>query len=61
MTHRHCYEAMDRTLRDIYKMPETPFDDILVIFGGDFAQILPVISGGNRTLTVNALLQRSTL
>jgi hypothetical protein len=61
MTYRHCYEAVDRSLQDIYKMSETPFGGISIVFRGNFAQILLVISGDYRTLTVNASLQRSAL
>jgi PIF1-like helicase len=61
MTHRHCYEAVDRSLQDIYKMSETPFSSIPIVFRSDFAQILPVIPGSHRTLTVDASLQQSAL
>lgn len=59
MTHRYCYDAVDRTLRDIREKPDVPFGGIPVVFGGDFAQILPVVPGGNRAKTVDATLQRS--
>jgi hypothetical protein len=41
MTHRHCFEALDRTLRDILseKQPGNaiiPFGGKLVVLGGDF-------------------------
>jgi ATP-dependent DNA helicase PIF1 len=56
ITHRYCYEAVDRSLQDIYKMSETPFGSIPIVFRDDFAQILPVIPEGHRTLTVDASL-----
>ncbi len=35
--HRHCAEAVDRTLRDIMRRrPDSPFGDKVVVFGGDF-------------------------
>jgi hypothetical protein len=34
--HRHCAEAVDRTLRDIMRRPDSPFGSKVVVFGGDF-------------------------
>jgi PIF1-like helicase len=56
MTYRYYYKAVDRSLQDIYKMSKTPFGNIPIVFRGDFAQILPVIPKGHRTLTVDASL-----
>lgn len=42
MTHRHCFEALDRTLQDVRDC-QRPFGGLTVVFGGDFQQILPVI------------------
>ena len=41
MAHRHCFEALDRTLRDILRFssnfdPNKVFGSITVIVGGDF-------------------------
>ncbi|XP_021995675.1 uncharacterized protein LOC110892839 [Helianthus annuus] len=49
MTHKHCFEALDRTMRDISRssqpnMQSKPFRGKVILFGGDFRQILPVIS-----------------
>jgi len=42
MQHRHCIEALERTLRDV--MGNTAqFGGITLLFGGDFRQILPVV------------------
>ncbi|OMO65301.1 DNA helicase PIF1, ATP-dependent [Corchorus capsularis] len=54
MMHRHCIEALDRSLRDIRGSLDTsnkskPFGGITVVFGGDLRQILPVIPGASRT------------
>ncbi|CUS06900.1 unnamed protein product, partial [Tuber aestivum] len=35
------------------------FGNILIVLGGDFAQILPVVRKGNRGTTVEACLRRS--
>jgi hypothetical protein len=34
--HRHCAEAVDRTLRDIMRHPNLPFGGKVVVFRGDF-------------------------
>ncbi|XP_047087140.1 uncharacterized protein LOC124698742 [Lolium rigidum] len=61
MTHRHCFETLDRTLRDILGQsnPEAatvPFGGVPVVLGGDFRQILPVIEGGSRAQIVGATI-----
>ncbi|XP_052172243.1 uncharacterized protein LOC127788170 [Diospyros lotus] len=60
MQHRHCVEAVDRTLRDICDS-DKPFGGITVVLGGDFRQILPVIPKGFREQIVNASLRHSIL
>ena len=64
MANRFCFEALDRTLRDILrdKSPDAqfkPFGGITVVFGGDFRQILPVIHKGKKSDTINATLNSS--
>ncbi|GJZ44958.1 ATP-dependent DNA helicase PIF1-like protein [Tanacetum coccineum] len=60
MTNKLCFEALDRTLRDIlrrtmYDTCETPFGNMTMVFGGDFRQVLPVIKlTTNMRLTVGA-------
>nr|XP_043612651.1 ATP-dependent DNA helicase PIF1-like [Erigeron canadensis] len=63
MMHKHCFEALDRTMRDIIQGPNShkPFGGKVIVFGGDFRQILPVIPGGNREEIVNASLNHSSL
>ncbi|XP_022567210.2 uncharacterized protein LOC106378379 [Brassica napus] len=66
MAHRHTFEAVDRTLRDILAVTDKttltkPFGGKTVLLGGDFRQILPVIPQGTRQDTVNAALNRSHL
>ncbi|XP_052185281.1 uncharacterized protein LOC127796918 [Diospyros lotus] len=60
MQHRYCVEAVDRTLRDICDS-DKPFGGIIVVLGGDFRQILPVIPKGVREQIVNASLRHSVL
>ncbi|KAF8106540.1 hypothetical protein N665_0138s0029 [Sinapis alba] len=57
MMSRHCFETLDRSIRDIIRSSEDkPFGGKVVVFGGDFRQILPVIPGGGRSETVLATL-----
>ena len=48
-------------LGDIYGDDEHPFGGIPAGLGGDFAQILPVVRNGNRSMIVNACIQWSFL
>ncbi|CAN6861890.1 unnamed protein product [Brassica oleracea] len=66
MTHKHAFEALDKTLRDIIsrKNPsakDKTFDGKTVLLGGDCRQILPVIPQGNRADTVLASISHSYL
>ena len=66
MQHRYAFECVDRTLRDIMKSVDPknfhlPFGGITVILGGDFRQILPVISLGSRADIVSASITRSRI
>src|SRR6266567_6709356 len=60
MTHRHCFEALDRTFQDLRNCPKC-FGGLTMVFGGDFQQIIPVIPGGSRAEIVNACLKKSYL
>ena len=61
MLHKHCYEAIDRTLQDVTDRDGVYFCGIPVVFSGDFRQILPVVRQGSRFQTMEASLQRSKL
>jgi hypothetical protein len=66
MAHRNCFEAVDRSLRDILRFSdpqseEKPFGGKTVVLGGDFRQILPVVSKGRREEIVEASVNRSSL
>ena len=42
MNDRKCFEALDRTLRDICDQPDGIFGKKNFMVGGDFRQTLPV-------------------
>lgn len=61
MQHKHCFDAVHRTLCDIRGDPDHTFGGLPAILGGDWAQILPVVRHGNRASIVRACLQNSFL
>ncbi|XP_031090994.1 ATP-dependent DNA helicase PIF1-like [Ipomoea triloba] len=55
MMHKHCFEALDRTMRDLLRCKnpnslDTTFGGKTVVFGGDFRQILPIAQIGDGVL-----------
>ncbi|XP_035838181.1 ATP-dependent DNA helicase pif1-like [Helianthus annuus] len=66
MVHKHAFEALDRTMHDIFNISNSSRSDVVfggkvVVFGGDFRQILPVVPNGGRHEIVNASLCSSYL
>nr|XP_027096038.1 uncharacterized protein LOC113715934 [Coffea arabica] len=66
MAHRHGFEAVDRTLKDILKLSENDYEDRifeekLVVLGGNFRQTLPIVSKGRREATVSATIKESMI
>lgn len=61
MQHRYCFEAVHRMLTDVRSDHSSTFGGVPAVFGGDFAQILPVVRRGSRAAIVDACLQRSFL
>ncbi|XP_023730507.1 uncharacterized protein LOC111878236 [Lactuca sativa] len=66
MVHKHASQALDRTLKDLLKCvnptnSNIPFRGKVIVFRGDFRQILPVVPGGSRQNIVNASLSSSYL
>ncbi|CAI8605460.1 unnamed protein product [Vicia faba] len=46
MSHKNCFEALDKTLKDVMSKQDVAnkiFGGKVVVFGGDFRQILPVV------------------
>ncbi|KAG4222403.1 hypothetical protein PC116_g29123 [Phytophthora cactorum] len=61
MTHRHAFEAVDRSLRDLMDNDDEPFEGKVFVLSGDFRQILPVVVRGAPAQTIDACLKSSTL
>lgn len=66
MLHKHCFEALDRSLKDVLRAAKAPnynrpFGGKTIVFGGDFRQVLPVIHRGSRQKIVQASLTSSVL
>ncbi|KAL6873859.1 hypothetical protein ACP4OV_013941 [Aristida adscensionis] len=60
MTKRQAVETLDRSLQDIMDC-NLPFGGKVMVFGGDFRQVLPVVTRGTRAQITDATLQRSYL
>jgi hypothetical protein len=58
MTKRQAVETLDRSLQDIMDCSD-PFGGKVVVLGGDFRQVLLVVSRGTRAQITDATLQRS--
>lgn len=66
MQHRHAFESVDRSLRDVMSSlypsrAGISFRGISIVFGGDYRKILPVIPKESRAQVVNASLNNSPL
>ncbi|XP_031124334.1 uncharacterized protein LOC116027048 [Ipomoea triloba] len=66
MMHKHCFEALDKTMRDLLRFvnedsDSKTFGGKTVVLGGDFRQILPVVPKGSRQDIVSAAINSSYL
>ncbi|XP_019163618.1 PREDICTED: uncharacterized protein LOC109159959 [Ipomoea nil] len=66
MMHKHCFEALDRTMRDLLRFvnprsAHQTFGGKTVVLSGDFRQILPVVPKGTRQDIVAATINTSYL
>ncbi|KAK9676558.1 hypothetical protein RND81_11G085000 [Saponaria officinalis] len=64
MDHRYAFEALDRTMRDIIGFTDSEaalklFGGKVVLLGGDFRQVLPIVPKGGRQDIVQASINRS--
>jgi hypothetical protein len=61
MQYKFCFTAVHRLfidIRSVKGLNKPLFGGVLVIFRGDFAQILPVVVNGLRTQVVDVYLQQ---
>lgn len=62
MMSKYCFDTLDRSMRDVVccKM-DRPFGGTVIVSGGDFRQILPVIPGAGRDETIIAAINSSKI
>lgn len=50
MAHKHCFRALDSSLRDVtrWELLPIPFGSLVVAFRDNFRQILPVVPKNRR-------------
>lgn len=58
MTHRHALELVNRLLQDLMDS-DLPFGGKVMVLGGDFRQVLPVVRKGSRPQIVNSSIVNS--
>ncbi|GJU69445.1 DNA helicase [Tanacetum coccineum] len=61
MNDRRCFEALDRSLRDILTMPHRLFGGKSVLLGDDFRQTLPVKKGASKMEVIASCISESEL
>jgi len=66
MMQRHVFEVVNRSLQDIMAVINPtfkflPFGSLVVVFGGDFQLILPIVPHGTKGDVVTAALNRSSI
>ncbi|XP_015944077.1 uncharacterized protein LOC107469212 [Arachis duranensis] len=66
MLNKFCFEALDKCLKDVLRFdrgynPHAPFGGKIVVLGGDFHQILPVIPRGSREEIFHSCINASNL
>ncbi|OWZ17842.1 Helitron helicase [Phytophthora megakarya] len=61
MAHRHAFEAVDRTLRDIMHNDAERFGGKVFVLSAYFRQILPVVKKGTPADTIDSCLKSSTV
>lgn len=62
MSHKNCFEALDKILKDI--MTEHDYKNLIfggkfVVFGGDFRQIFPIVPRAGRSDIIHASISSS--
>jgi hypothetical protein len=57
----YAVDAIDRMLRDITRTAEVPFGGKLIVFGGDFRQVLPVVPHAGPAEILEHCIKRSPI
>ncbi|KAL7097085.1 hypothetical protein ACP275_10G120900 [Erythranthe tilingii] len=60
MMHMNCFEALDKTMKSILQV-DKPFGGKVVVLGGYFRQILPIVLNASRQDIVHATVNSSPL
>ncbi|XP_012843382.1 PREDICTED: uncharacterized protein LOC105963522 [Erythranthe guttata] len=60
MMHMNCFEALEKTIKSILQV-DKPFGGKVVVLGGDFRQILPIVLKASRQDIVHATVNSSPL
>ncbi|KHJ76634.1 hypothetical protein OESDEN_23746, partial [Oesophagostomum dentatum] len=60
MAPKQALDAVDRLLRDITQL-DSPFGNKIMLLGGDFRQVLPVVRKGGRAEMVATCIKKSSL
>ncbi|XP_076893525.1 uncharacterized protein LOC143545531 [Bidens hawaiensis] len=61
MSNRKCFEALDRSLKDILDNNNDPFGGKSILLGGDFRQTLPIRKNASKSEIISSSLARSYL
>ena len=61
MQSRWSIEAVNRSLQYLMNKPDIPFGGKLMVFGGDFRQVLPVLPKASRGTIVSMIMKNSHL
>ncbi|GJW81635.1 DNA helicase [Tanacetum coccineum] len=61
MNDHRCFEALDRSLRDIVDKPSSLFGGKSLLLGGDFRQTLPVKNGASKIEVISSCISESAL
>ncbi|GKD19779.1 DNA helicase [Tanacetum coccineum] len=61
MNDQRCFEALDRSLRDLMDAPDVLFGGKTVVLGVDFRQTLPVKKGASKFELITASIPKSDL
>ncbi|GKB24903.1 DNA helicase, partial [Tanacetum coccineum] len=57
MNDRRCFEALDKTLRDVLDAPDVPFVGKSIMLGGDFRQTLHVKKASKEEIVSSSITE----